>query len=219
MAHANILNWDGSPLTLATHDTAVMPQSPNGSAILLWNNVATVNNTGTLMLSVDAEAPQTLDAPAMMTAPSFLVNNWQSRKLTVANVSSAPNTPILIGMLGPGLPGIVPKHLVVGAPFLLASAHVAQGQLPPSQLLLTIRTNTTNLLTVVLLGGPTDAGGNNGYVFGVNFPRPQPPPGYTKVTTSSQLTFGPFDWGASSVFVANMSSQNAAPVELVFQLV
>jgi hypothetical protein len=45
--------WDGAPLTLAQNEQAIMPQTPNGSAVLAWLNMATQNNSGTLALTTD----------------------------------------------------------------------------------------------------------------------------------------------------------------------
>ena len=43
--------WLGAPLTLAHNEQAIMPQTPNGSAVLVWLNMATRNNNGTRCLA------------------------------------------------------------------------------------------------------------------------------------------------------------------------
>ena len=74
--------WDGAPLTLAQNEQAIMPQTPNGSAVLAWLNMATQNNSGTLALTTDGTAPQMLEAPALMTAPNIVS---QMKRMTASS--------------------------------------------------------------------------------------------------------------------------------------
>ena len=43
--------WTGTPMTLAYHDSASMPQTPNGSTVLAWQNTGTQNSDGTLAVT------------------------------------------------------------------------------------------------------------------------------------------------------------------------
>jgi hypothetical protein len=211
---ANAVNWDGSPLTLAVNASAQMAQTPNGSVIFTWQNMAAVNNDGTLAVTVGGAPPKMLDAPALITAPSFWVNNFQGSNVNVANVSVRPPTPIRIQMYGPGMPGITPQTLSVGTALSLAPGEVALGMVQPN-LRLILQATAGNVSTIALLGGPLDPSGNNGYVFGLNMP--STPPNYTKTTPGNDLEFGPFNWGSSPVFVANLSPENAGPVSVLLQ--
>jgi hypothetical protein len=212
---ATAVNWDGSPLTLAVNASAQMQQTPLASLALAWQNMATQNDDGTLAVTSGGAPPTMFDAPALTTAPSFRVNNFQDNNVNVTNVSAQPAIPILVQMYGPGIPGITPVPLQMNVPVQLPSGGVAQGMGQPANVLLRLRTNTANLSTIILIGGPLDAGGNNGYVFGLNMP--STPPNYTKTTPGNTLDFGPFNWGLSILFVANLSPRPAAPVSVVLQ--
>jgi hypothetical protein len=43
--------WHGAPLMLACNERAIMPQTPNGSAVLVWLKMATQNSNGTRCLA------------------------------------------------------------------------------------------------------------------------------------------------------------------------
>lgn len=43
--------WLGAAPTLACNEQAVMPRTPNGSAVLPWLNMATQNSNGALGLA------------------------------------------------------------------------------------------------------------------------------------------------------------------------
>src|SRR5881394_3009288 len=89
-------NWDGSPTTLAWHESAEMPQTVNGSMIVTWLNIAEQNNDGTLALSSGANQPEFHDAPAGATEPSVLVQNWKGQNLKLTNISANNATPITV---------------------------------------------------------------------------------------------------------------------------
>src|ERR1700733_205147 len=103
LAAAAIANndWNGSPLTLAQHDSALMPQTANGSMVVAWQNVATQNNDGALILTSGGGAPQPFDAPQLALAPTILVQNWGANDLKITNTSLAAATPIWIEAYGP----------------------------------------------------------------------------------------------------------------------
>jgi hypothetical protein len=199
---ATAVNWDGSPLTLAQYEQAQMAQTPNGSVIFIWQNVATMNQDGTLVLTSGGSEPQTLAAPALNPRPSFEVRNWQAMNLNVTNLSVMPNTPILIAMLGPGL-GATPANLVVGTPLMLAAGQTAQGLASGDALRLTIRTDAKIPATIGLTVGPS-AGGSHTYLLGLNMP--SKPPGYTQTSPDNGLIYGPFESRSGTAFVANISA-------------
>lgn len=206
-------NWNGTPTTLAWHDSVSMPQTPNGSTVLAWLNKASLNNDGTLALTSGATQPQFLDAPQGSTIPSILVQNFGANNLNITNLSAAKDTPIWLEMFGPGIPGApAPTPLSAGAaPVKLAPGSTGSGKSPPNYAQLVLQSNTSNLTIVSLIGGPNSAGGTNGYVFALNYPGAAPD-GYTKVTATNTITYQ-FYW-TTSFFIANMSPSNSAPVEV-----
>jgi hypothetical protein len=59
---ANVPNWDGSPQQINQYENATIPNPPNGSTVLGWQNNATQNNDGSLL--VGSQGP-----PIRMTPP------------------------------------------------------------------------------------------------------------------------------------------------------
>ena len=208
-------NWDGSPITLNQYDGVTMPQAPNGSTVLGWQNIATQNNDGTLIVSSGATVYPNLDAPFGTNATSIWVNNFLGNNVTVTNFSIQTATPIWVEMYGPGIPGIFPSQLTVNQPLQLSPGEVAQGTAQPTNVLFKLQASPGNTTSVALIGGRNDASGNNAKVFGLNMA--STPPGYYQTTAGNYLTYGPFNWGSSTVFVANMSSQIADSVTVLLQ--
>ncbi len=210
-AQVSTANWTGTPITLAWHDNAAMPQTPNGSTVLAWLNTSAQNNDGSLALT-SAGPPQFLDAPAGATVPSILSQNWKANALTLTNLSANKATPIWIEMFGPGLPGPTPVTLTANAaPTSLAPGATAAGKSPPNYAQLILQSNTNNLVIVALIGGPVDSNNNNAYVFALNYQGPPNPPGFTTVTAGNSLTYQ-FYWN-TTFFVANMSPSTSASVQ------
>src|SRR5207237_5372851 len=216
--------WDGSPLVLAENQNAAMPQAPNGTIILAYWNMSTQNNAGTISVTSGGGPPSFKNAPALANQPSVWMNNWQSNNLSVTNISPNASTPIQIQAIGPGIPGTTPLPLPVGANGQqLAYGQTAQGTAQPQYMQLVIQSESSTTGIFGLIGGPTDSGGNNGYVIAVNYssnsgpgtgtPAPE---GYYATTTSNSYIFQ-FNWGSSTVFVANLSSLNAAPLRVVLR--
>jgi hypothetical protein len=204
-------NWSGAPLTLAWHESAAMPQTPNGSMILGRQNVSLQNNDGTLGLT-SGGPPQFLDVPAGSLMPSILVQNWKANSLKLTNLSANKDTPIAVQAYGPGLPG-TPTPLLAGAdPILLASGSTAAGKAPPSYAQLVMQSNTNDLTILALIGGPTDSTGNNGYLFALNYMGPPNPAGFTQVTPGNSISYM-FYW-TTALFVANLSPSNAQPAQV-----
>ncbi|RUW46578.1 hypothetical protein EOA32_31255, partial [Mesorhizobium sp. M1A.F.Ca.ET.072.01.1.1] len=162
-ANASTTNWDGSPLTLAYRESAAMPQTTNGSMVLAYQNTASLNNAGKLGLTSGGSQPTFLNAPALLTQPSILVNNWQANNLSVTNLSVATATPIWIEAFGPGLPGQKPVALTINTSLTLKPGGIAQGTSTPNWMQLSLGTNTGQLIVVAIVGGPQDASGNNAY--------------------------------------------------------
>jgi len=195
-----------------------MPQTPNGSMVFAYQNNTTMTNQGTLSLTSGGGAPQFLPVPALANQPSILINNWQANNLSVTNVSpTGTNTPIWIEAIGPGLPGLTPVNLPVdGTTVGLVTYQAAQGTALPRYMQLILQANSGSLTIFSVIGGPTDASGNNAYVMSVNAVANtgpgtgvQPPAGYYATTTSNYFTYQ-FNWGSSAIFVANISPSTAA---------
>lgn len=213
--------WDGSPITLNPNDNVNLPQSTNGSMVLAYQNMATVNNAGTLSVTSGGNL-QFLPAPALANAPSILVNNWGGNNVSVTNVSvPGSKTPIWVSAVGPGLAKKPPVNLPTdGSMISLASAAQAQGNAIPRWMQLIMQASSGDYTLVVIVGGPADSSGNNAYVIGLNAASNtgpntgvNPPPGFYATSTGNLYTFQ-FNWGSSAIFVANESPSTGADVSV-----
>ncbi len=79
---------------------------------------------------------------------------------------------------------------------------------------------TANFSNVAILGGPADAAGNNGYLIALNYTVTSGPgtgntsaPGYFATTTGNTYTFQ-FNWGASFVYVVNLTPPSAGSLKV-----
>lgn len=215
--------WDGSPLVLQVNQSVTMQQTPNGSVVFAYLNQSTQNNSGDLILTSGGSAPMPLTAPALTNQPSILTQNWKSNNLTVTNVSANSNTPIRIQAVGPGMPGTTPLNLPTGTPLPLDPGATAQTNALPQYMQLNFQNTNGQLAIFVLIGGPPDSSGNNAYVISVNAssntgpPSSQPaPPGYYATTTNNSYVYT-FNWGSSTVFVANMSGLTSSGSQVVLR--
>jgi hypothetical protein len=212
--------WYGQPTTLAQNASVVMPQTPNGSLVFSYQNQSNQNNQGQLALTSGGGSPQILQAVALQPMPQILVANYRADNLSVTNVS-AQATPIWIEAAGPGMVGQSPLALpTTGTPILLAPAQSAQGVAPPQWMQLLFSASAAQPTTIAVVGGPPDASGNNAYVFGLNATGnggpgtgAPPPQGYYATTTGNSYAFQ-FNWGSSTVYVANMSVSSAATAQV-----
>lgn len=214
-------SWDGSPMVLAQNQSALMPQTPNGTVIFSYLNVATQNNNGTLGLTSGGAAPAFYSAmPSLQ--PSILVNNWAANSLNVTNISANSNTPMKIQAIGRGMPGTTPLTLNAGTTLAVGPGQTAQGATSAQWMQLLIASIDSSLGVLAVIGGPVDGTGNNGYVFGINYGSnsgpggPTPPAGYYATTTSNSYTFQ-FNWGATFIFAANMSALNSSGFNLTLR--
>jgi hypothetical protein len=212
--------WNGIGTTLAVNQSVGMPQTPNGTTVLGWVNQATLNNAGTLALTSGGSAPSFLDAPALAAQPSLLMNNWQANNLSVTNISANAQTPIWICLYGPGIPGQSPMALKTdGTPLGLATGQSAMATALPQFMRLLLTGTSPRLCIFAVIGGPTDASGNNGYVIAVNATATTgpggapPPPGYYATTTGNSFAF-PFNWGSQKVYVVNMSPVTSSSAQV-----
>lgn len=218
-------NWNGIGKVLAVNQSAVMPQTPNGTTILGWMNQAPTNNAGQLSVTSGGSAPTFLIAPALAAQPSIWVNNWQANNLSITNISANAQTPIYISLFGPGIPGQTPLALQTnGTPLGLTTGQSATATALPQYMRLNLTGTSSGLCIFAIIGGPpTDNGGNNGYVIAVNSTSGNtgpgtgmaPPPGYYATTTSNYYSFQ-FNWGSQKIYVVNMSpaTSSAAQVTL-----
>ena len=214
--------WTGAARNLAVDENVNMPQTPNGTLIFSWENVASQNNLGEISVTTGGEPPTFIYAQAHANQPSIWVHNWNANNLSVTNISANKETPIRIEALGPGIPGTVPEPLPIGKSVSLSSGKTAQGNASPQYMQLVMQSNTSELGIIAFIGGPQDPTGNNGYVVQINASAntgpdgPAPPKGYYATTTSNTYTFM-FNWGSSLVFVANLSPATAAPVSVTLR--
>ncbi len=215
-------SWNGSPSVLLVNQNLAMPQTPNGTTIIASTNRSTINNGGTLGLTSGGAPPQFLDIPANANQPTILIQNWKSNNLSISNVSANNDTPILVQMVGPGIPGITPLNLPINTATALSAGQSAAGNASPQWMQLLIQSTAPTLGILGIIGGPPDGTGNNGYVIAVNAtantgPGGAPPPaGYYATTTSNSFTFQ-FNWGSHQVFVSNLSPSTAQALSIVMR--
>ena len=216
--------WTGVPLTLAVHDSATMQQTPNGSLVLAYQNMSTLNNAGQLALTSGGAAPIFLPVPFGANQPCILVQNWNANNLNLTNISANSATPILIEAFGPGQPGFTPVPLQVGGKVTLTAnpPQVAQSTANPNWMQLQLTANAATQVILAIVGGPQDASGNNAYVIALNASAntgpggATPPPGYYATTTANAYTYQ-FNWGSSMLYVANMSPLTSAAIVVTLQ--
>jgi hypothetical protein len=214
---SSVQSWNGSWITLGQNDSATIPQTPNGTVILVAANVSTLNNQGQLTLSSGGSMPTTVTVPALSGQPTVVIQNWRANNLTVTNTSLAASTPIMIALCGPGMPGSTPVALpATNTPVVLGTLQSAQGTTLPQYMQLITESNSSTLGVVGIIGGPLDATGNNGYVIAVNAasntgpPSPAPAPaGYFATTTTNAYAFPVNNWGSSQVYAVNLSPATA----------
>jgi hypothetical protein len=211
--------WDGSPLVLMPQQIGVVG-TPNGSVILTYENLAAQNNAGTIKVDTGGSTVD-LPVPAQQHQPSFVVKNFAAQQLTVKNTSVAPETPIRVQEVGTGIPGTAPVTIPIDGTVVHLPPGATASTLAVPRLMQIMFSNTSNNTSdVVMIGGPTDAYGNNGYAIEVNSIQTTGPPSRTpatapfNATTTSNFFVVPFRWGSSTVFVANLSSDNAGPVDV-----
>jgi hypothetical protein len=218
--------WNGSPLTLNPSDNANMPITPNGSLILAYQNISTINTMGQIAVTSGGSAPTFLNVQSLQNQPSVLINNWQGSNLSITNTSPPnSNTPISIAAYGPGMPGQTCVTLPAdGTSVPLAPMACTQGMAAPRYMQLIFQETSGDLAILVFIGGPMDSSGNNAYMVSVNDSvngntgpgTGQPPPtGYYATTKANSFLYS-FNWGSSTIYVANMSpaSSEAALITL-----
>jgi hypothetical protein len=211
--------WTGTPTTITPQQNASLGQTPNGTLIFAYQNQSTTTNAGKLSLS-SGSTGQLLDVPALTNQPLLLIQNWKGSNLSVSNVSTTSATPILIEAVGPGLPGLTPVALPMDGtvlqlvPFGSKTGNVAaQGNAPSQSVVVTLQANSGqltilaiqvgNTAMVVALNAAQEAGP------GTENPGTAPPAGYFATTTGNNYQ-NLWNWGASAVFVVNMSPSTAA---------
>lgn len=214
--------WNGQPTTLQVNTNISIPQMPNGTAILAATNQTTQNNQGQLSITSGGGPPSFLTLQANANQPTILIKNWNANNLSLTNTSPNTNTPILVQVAGPGMPGVTPSNLPIGSGVSLKQGDVAQGNASPQYMQLVITSNAATLGIIGFIGGPSDSSGNNGYVVAVNATQntgpdgPTPPQGYYATTTSNSFIYT-FNWGSSLVWVANFSPSTAESVTVLMR--
>jgi hypothetical protein len=218
---SNASQWSGAPLSLGAGATAVMPQTPIGSAALLAQGGMV---TGELTLTAGGSQPQTIFVPGSADAPVVTVANWMGSSLAVWNSSGDPASSIVIALAGPGLPGLPPPAaLTAGTPVALLPSTSAQGvtQFGAS---LSISASFAQTATACVIGGPLDASGSNAYMIQLNSPAgntgpqgPPPPPGFYATTSASTYRL-PVPWQFSNIWCANFSSAETPAITLLLDV-
>jgi hypothetical protein len=224
-------SWNGSPLTLNPNDNANMPQAPNGSLVLAYQNKATINTMGQLAITSGGGAPTFLNAQSLLNQPNVLTQNFggsTTNNLSVTNTSmTGSNNPIWVAAYGPGIPNApTPAALPATAtPVPLGPGATAQGTALPRYMQLIMQATSGSLTIFALVGGPMDSSGNNAYVISVNDSfngntgpgtGKTPPAGYYATSTSNAYIYS-FNWGSSNIYIANMSPATSATASVVLR--
>ena len=211
--------WTGIPTTINPQQNASLSQTPNGTIIFAYQNQSTTTNAGKLSLSSGGTG-QLLDVPALTNQPLLLIKNFKGSNLSVSNISTTSATPILIEAVGPGIAGLTPTKLPMDGtivplvPFGVTPGNVAaQGNAPSQSVVVSLQANSGQLTIFAIQVG------NNAMVVALNAaqesgpgsddPGTAPPAGYFATTTSNNYQ-NMWNWGASAVFVVNMSPSTAA---------
>ncbi|WP_420130417.1 hypothetical protein [Longimicrobium sp.] len=214
--------WTGNWLLLPVSASALMQQTANGTTIFVSMNGSQQNNAGLLYLTSGGSQPLPVNVPALTAQPGLLMNNWQANNLSVNNQSDNQQTSIWISLYGPGIPGQQPRALSVGTPTTLTGGQSAQGTAKPQFMQLTLQCTDSTLCVFGVIGGRLDSTGNNGYVISLNDSQngntgpntgKTPPDGYYATTSGNTYKFQ-FNWGSSTVYVANMSAPNASSTQV-----
>lgn len=215
--------WNGMGMQLLVGQSALMPQTPNGTLVFGYFNMATQNNAGELAVSSGGGSPAFLQAPALSMRPSILMNNWMANNLSVTNISANPSTPIWISGYGPGVPGQYPGRLTIGSPVALATTQSVQGATNPQNMRLVLSVSSPTLGVFAVVGGPVDGSGNNGYVLSVNDTQNSgpgtgvtPPSGYYATAIGNSISMI-FNWNGALVYVVNMSASTATVGQVLLQ--
>jgi hypothetical protein len=211
--------WDGSRVTLAVNQGVTM-QTPNGSMVLAYQNVATQNNAGQLAWTSGGSQPRFLPVPALTNQPNILVHNWKANNLNVTNISAATATPIWVEAYAPGMPpppGQTPKPLQpYGTPVSVGAGDTLQDVTAANWMQLVFTAKSGGLALFAFIGGPTDSSGNNAYVIALNASAETgpggatPPPGYYATTVGNSYAYM-LNWSGGTVFVAYFGSGQVAP--------
>ena len=219
--------WNGSPLTLNPSDNANMPITPSGSLALVYQNISTINTMGQLAVTSGGGAPTFLNVQSLQNQPKVWINNWQGQNLSITNTSMpGSNTPISIAAYGPGMPGQTCVTLPAdGTSVPLAPMACTQGTALPRYMQLIFQETSGDLAIFVFIGGPVDSSGNNAYMISVNDSvngntgpgtGQPPPPGYYATSTSNNYIYS-FNWGSSTIYVANMSPASSEPASITLR--
>jgi hypothetical protein len=220
-------NWNGMWVTLNPNDNANMPQAPNGSLVLVYMNVAKINTMGQLAV-VAGGTPTFLNAQSLLNQPNILTQNFggpTTNSLSVTNTSmTGSNNPIRVSAYGPGIPGQSCVALTPGSPnpVQLVTGQCTNGTALPRYMQLIMQATSGSLAVFAIIGGPLDSTGNNAYVITLNDTvngntgpntGATPPPGYYATTSSNAYIYS-FNWGASNVYVANLSPMTTSGVQV-----
>lgn len=205
--------WDGSPVTLLPEQSILMATTPNGTAVLAYLNGATGNSPATLALTAGASAPVFLTSPPLLDLPKVLNRNWKGLGLGVTNVTPPQiEVPVNVQLISPALTWLTTATLNVNADAMpLGPGQAAQGTTLPRWMQLILQAGTSGPAVFVIIGGPPGGADNNAYVVALGAAQETgpgteqtPPAGYYATTRGTVYTYQ-LNWGAASVFVANVS--------------
>ena len=209
--------WDGKPVTLKQNESVNLPQTTDGSMILIYLNRSPGNDEGTLSIQSGGKPPTVVTVPPGTMQPGVMTQNWEGNNLQVANLSTVP-VDIWVAAYGIGLNPSLCTPLTPGSTQPLQTMTCVEATALPQWMTLRFEQQTSATTVFALIGGPSIEG-INAYVFGLNMPPstgPQPAPpstGYFQTSADNSIDY-PFNWGSASLWVANLSGGTAAPASV-----
>ncbi len=223
---AETAEWDGSYITLAVGQSKTTTPPAAYTSVLL-NNLG--NSTSTVLLTFGGAPPLPIELPPETNTPAFFIDNFSSSDLNVFNQSGSQ---IGAQVLGIGIGGEEPARLEFGVKLALPPGQIAQAVSDPNWMNLSLNTTTNALTTFIVFGGTTsgsnpttravvlqlNAAAMSGPASGAPFDNNLPQPTGSSLDPNSNLVYAAtmtatynllYDWGASTILVANISATTA----------
>jgi hypothetical protein len=201
---------------------------PDAYTSLLLENQG--NSATTALLTVGGQQPIRVELAPATNTPLLYINDFSPGNLTVANQAGSP---LSVRLLGIGVGSDAPAPLPFGVKLSLSSGEAAQTLSNPNWMNLSLSTTSNALTTFVIFGGATPAphsttralviqlnaavasGPESGSSFDNGIQQPsgsslEPAPGILYAATTGATYNLLYNWGASTILIANVSGATAA---------
>jgi hypothetical protein len=202
---------------------------PNAYTAVILTNLG--NGAESVILTWGGSNSQILTLPAMQNQSALYINNFSPANLNVFNQGPASTIGAQVAGFGQG--GISPVPIANGTPLSMAANSYAQGTSSPNTMNLSLTTTTGALTTFVIMGGTTpssqgsttravviqlNSGSPVGPTSGTMFNNASVQPTGSSLDAGNQLVYAAtasatynllYNWGASSIWIANASASTA----------